>query len=199
LIPTGIILLPEGIVLFPDGIASLPTGITPIPPERLCFQLELLQFRLEQACFRRELTRFQPDNGSSLWKRCSSGGKIFQLAWNQPLMIFADGAGAGGLEVLCWRTRLRMVWSFFGFGGVFAEHAHHGINHAAGVSIGVAGGGVQLGGLVLVVHFNLLLFGREGVDRAELPLQARDMRCDIEILCRQCRLIVGVLHIADDF
>ena len=84
-----------------------------------------------------------------------------------------------------------------GFRGAFAQQTHHGVERAARVVVGVVGGGLHLGGFVLLLHFQKFLGLGKVAHGLELALQPRNVRGRVEILRRQRRLIVGVLHVAE--
>lgn len=61
----------------------------------------------------------------------------------------------------------------FGFRRVLAQQTHHGVNRAAGVGVRVVGGGLQLGGLVLLLHVQVFLLGGQDADVGDFARQPR--------------------------
>jgi len=81
----------------------------------------------------------------------------------------------------------------------FAQQTHHGIHHSAGVVVSGVGRVLQIRSRLDMLHFQRLLFGSLVSHSLQFGLQPGDMRRGVKILRRQRRLIVGVLHVGDDF
>jgi len=171
MIPGGIASIPVGTVIFPAGIASFPAGKTTIPAGKTAFPAGKLRNYLEINGL-----LFCRRGGHGRWRRgCGRTGSVMTAH-----------TAADGLE-------------FDGRRGAFAQQTHHGIHHAAGIVVSSISRILQIRGRLHVLHFQRLLFGRLIGDRFQFSLQPRDMRRGVEIFRRQRRLIVGVVHVGDDF
>ena len=112
---------------------------------------------------------------------------------------FCRGRGCGRIDIVVTAHLAAYGPQLLGFGRVFAKQAHHGVNRAAGVRIGVVGCGLHRNGLILLLHIQIFLEDGKVADTFNFALQPRDVRGRVEVFRLQRRLIVGVLHIGDDF